>query len=73
MVKNAFSLGIQDESIRNDINIGYCDKYLAYNLRTILNVASTPEKIKQLTEDFDERDFYFQYLNMFMDFLKNRK
>jgi len=72
MVKNAFSLGIQDGSIRNDINIGYCDKYLAYNLRTILNVALTPEKIKQLDEDFDERDFYYQYLNMFMGFIKNK-
>jgi len=70
IVKSSFALGIRDKSIKSSINIGYCDKYLAYNLRTILNVAFSPEKIKQLDADFDEKDFYFQYLNMFMEFIK---
>jgi len=48
MVRDSFALGIEDSSLRSDLNIGYCDKYLAYNLRAILNVAFSPEKIKQL-------------------------
>lgn len=70
LVRSAFESGIQDGSLKNDLNIEYCDKYLAYNLRTILNVAFTPDKIKQLDSVFDDRDFYFQYLNMFMNFIK---
>ena len=70
LVRNAFELGIQDGSLKPDLNIEYCDKYLAYNLRTILNVAFTPDKTKQISDGFDDRDFYFQYLNMFMDFVK---
>ena len=64
LVRSAFESGIQDGSLKNDLNIEYCDKYLAYNLRTILNVAFTPDKIKQLDNIFDDRDFYFQYLNI---------
>jgi len=70
LVRSAFESGIQDGSLKSDLNIEYCDKYLAYNLRTILNVAFTPDKIKQLDSAFDDRDFYFQYLNMFMNFIQ---
>jgi TetR/AcrR family transcriptional regulator len=69
-VRNAFYLGISDGSLKSNLNVGYCDKYLAYNLRTMLNVAFSPDKVKQLDENFDDREFYFQYLDMFMEFVK---
>ncbi|MFC1887216.1 TetR/AcrR family transcriptional regulator [Candidatus Cloacimonadota bacterium] len=70
MVRSAFRLGIQDGSLKDNLDVEYCDKYLAYNLRTILNVAFSPEKIKQLDANFNEEDFYFKYLEMFMQFIK---
>jgi len=70
LVKSAFELGIQDSSLKSNLNVGYCDKFLAYNLRTMLNVAFSPEKVKQLGNHFDAEDFYFEYLNMFMAFIK---
>jgi TetR/AcrR family transcriptional regulator len=71
LVKSAFELGIKDSSLKDDLNIGYCDKFLAYNLRAMLNVALSPDKVKQLDENFDVKDFYFEYLHMFMAFIKN--
>jgi len=73
LVRNAFELGMKDSSLKSDLNIGYCDKFLAYNLRSMLNVAFSPDKVKQLDSNFDVKDFYFEYLHMFMAFIKNSK
>ncbi len=71
IVRDAFELGIQDHSIRGNIDAGYLDKYFAYTLRTILNVAFSPEKTKQIQDVFDEEKFYYQYLDLFMSAIKN--
>lgn len=68
--KGALELGIQDQSIRSDIDVGYLDKYLAYTLRAILNVAFSPEKVIHIKDTFDEEQFYFQYLDLFMTAIK---
>ncbi len=70
IVREAFELGAQDGSITKDIEAGYLDKYLAYTLRAMLNVAFSPEKIKQIKDIFEEEKFYFQYLDLFMKSVK---
>jgi AcrR family transcriptional regulator len=73
LVRSAFESGIQDGSLKNDLNIEYCDKYFAYTLRIILNVAFSPEKTKHIIDKYDEERFYFQYLDLFMTAIKNTK
>jgi TetR/AcrR family transcriptional regulator len=71
IVTDALDLGVQDLSIKSDVNVGYLDKYFAYTIRTILNVAFSPEKVRNLEGAFDEESFYFQYLDLFLNALKN--
>ncbi len=71
LVKEAFTTGMKDKSIHSHIEVGYLDKYFAYTLRTIINVAFNPEKTKQIKEGFNEEKFFYQYLDFFMSSLKN--
>jgi len=72
LVREAFQTGINDNSLKTTVNVGYLDKYLAYSLRIMLNVAISPEKIKQIKDIFDEERFYFQFLDLFMKAISQR-
>jgi len=70
LVQDAFTLGKQDGSFDTSIPSGYLDKYFAYTIRTILNVAINPEKTAQIKDIFDEKQFFFLYLEMFISSIR---
>ena len=60
----AYQAGIQDGSLREDINININMTHLCLSLRTMLN---------EIVLGYEKKEFYYEYLELFLSALKPAK
>ena len=63
-LRSAYKVGQQDGSLREDINININITHLCLSLRTMLN---------EIVLGYEKKEFYYEYLELFLSSLKSKK
>lgn len=68
LMKKSLELGINDGSIRKDINIGYTFNYFITTTQIVLNDSILPQT--DSSRNYNGKKYYYEYLNLFIRSIK---